>query len=59
MAIRIGAGFHISRQVWIGASVPLGHSRQCVRHDEHASGNPIVGVIVLILLYGMIKGMTG
>jgi hypothetical protein len=58
MGLRIGAGLRVSRHVWIGASVPLGHAHRCIRHDGHASGNPVVGAIVLILLYGLIKGMT-
>lgn len=58
MAVRVGAGFRLSRHVWIGASVPLGHARRCLAHRGHGDGNPVVGVIVLVLLYALVKGMT-
>lgn len=59
MAVRIGIGARIAPHIWIGASTPLfTHGRRLARHEGHGDGNPVVGAIVLVLLYALVKGMT-
>jgi hypothetical protein len=59
MGLRIGAGFRLSRHVWVGATVPLGHARRCLTHQGHGSGNPVVGLIGLVVIYALIRGAIG
>jgi hypothetical protein len=59
MSLRIGAGFRLSRHVWVSASTPLfAHGRRLAQHDGHGSGNPLVGLIGLALIYALIKGLV-
>jgi len=59
MSIRIGFGFRPMKHVWLGASIPLGHMLRCAQHDGHGDGNPIVGLIGLVVIYFLIRGATG
>lgn len=41
MAVRIGAGFRLSRHLWISASVPIAfHAHRLAAHESH-SANPV------------------
>jgi hypothetical protein len=55
MGLRLGFGFRLARHVYLGATVPLGHARRCAQHDGHGSGNPVVGLIGLVVIYAIVR----
>jgi hypothetical protein len=56
MGLRIGAGFRLSRHVWIGASIPLGHARRCARHTGHGvRADPISMLVGLTIMWVFLK----
>ena len=59
MSLRIGAGFRLSRHVWIGASVPLGHARRLAAHQGHGNADPVGIVIGLLIVAGVLKAAFG
>ena len=57
MAIRIGAGFRLSRHLWISASVPIAfHARRLAAHESH-SANPVDTLAGLAFMAALIWGV--
>jgi hypothetical protein len=46
VGLRIGAGFRLSRHVYIGMSVPLGHGRRLAAHRGHADPPSLFDTLV-------------
>ena len=60
MGLRIGAGFRLSRHIWIGASVPLGHARRLAAHQGHAEHlDPIKVLLGAALAWAMLRWFWG
>jgi hypothetical protein len=51
MGLRLGFGFQLSRRIYLGASVPLGHARRLASHNGHGERfDPIqtaVGAVIV------------
>jgi hypothetical protein len=56
MGLRIGAGFRLSRHVWIGASAPLGHGRRLAAHRGYFD---LLGMVVGLAIMGVPAGVLG
>jgi hypothetical protein len=53
MGIRIGAGFRLSRHVYVGMSIPLSHARRLGRHQGH--GDPIQMLVGLAIMWVFLR----
>ena len=55
--LRIGAAFRLSRHVYVGASVPLGHARRLAAHQGHCD---LLGFLMgLATLWVMARTLWG
>jgi hypothetical protein len=54
MGLRIGMGFRLSRHVWLGYTVPLGHhARRLAAHEGHF--DPLGSLLGLAIMYVMLR----
>jgi hypothetical protein len=53
MSVRVGVGFRLSRHVWLGYSVPLGHARRLAAHEGHF--DPLGTLLGLVIVYVMLR----
>jgi len=61
MGVRIGIGFRPMRHVWIGASVPLRHTRRCLAHNGHGDADPVsvlIGAAIMWVVCRVIWGLA-
>jgi hypothetical protein len=56
MGLRIGAGFRLSRHVYVGMTIPLGHhARRLARHTGHGDGSWLDALLGLFIMYVFIR----
>jgi hypothetical protein len=55
MSLRIGAGFRLSRHVYVGMSIPLSHGRRLAAHRGHADGSLFDALVGLAIMWVFLR----